>query len=133
MTILLADDDATIRRISSLILTRKGEHVVICAADGAEAIALAERERPDVILLDGMMPGLDGYQACRKLRSQKSTRDIPIIFLSANAGQAAAERALNLGATGTIFKPFDPRTLPKRIQKILDEAPSYRALGPKTA
>ncbi len=120
MKILIADDDATIRRISSLILARKGENTVFCAADGAEAVALAAKEHPDVILLDGMMPGVDGYQACQRLRSQKSTRDIPVIFLSANAGKADEERARNLGAAGTIHKPFDPRNLSKRIQEILD-------------
>ena len=83
MKVLVADDDATMLRIASLSLTKKGGHQVVCAADGAQAAAMAEADPPDLIILDGMMPVLDGPGVLLRLRQSDRTKDIPVIFLTA--------------------------------------------------
>ena len=124
MRILVADDDATMRTIASLSLAKKGGHEVTCAADGAEAVALAEANPPDVILLDGMMPVLDGPGALLKLRANEKTRNIPVIFLSAAAEPAALSLYRSLKPAGIIAKPFNPLTLSDLVRKILSEPPA---------
>jgi len=119
MKILIADDDATMLKIASLSLTKKGGHEVSCAADGAQAVALAEANPPDLIILDGMMPVLDGPGALLKLRESERTRNIPVIFLSAASDAAALDLYRSLRPAGIIAKPFNPLTLPDQIRSIL--------------
>jgi CheY-like chemotaxis protein len=115
--VLLVDDEPDIRTIVELTLGVEGWDV--CAArSGAEAIKLAESERPDVILLDVMMPGMDGVATFAELRESPQTRTIPVVFLTARAQTHEVGRYLNLGAAGVIIKPFDPMTLVQELRRI---------------
>jgi CheY-like chemotaxis protein len=124
MKILVADDDATMRAIASLSLAKKGGHEVVFACDGAEAVALAEANPPDVILLDGMMPVLDGPGTLLKLRANERTKDIPVIFLSAASDSEALALYRSLRPAGIIAKPFNPLTLSDLVRKILSQPPA---------
>jgi CheY-like chemotaxis protein len=119
MKVLVIDDDADIRTVSELSLTRVGGWDVVLAESGEEGIAVAEREQPDAILLDAMMPGLDGAATIERLKASDQTREIPIVFLTANLRQANRDRYLDLGAEGVVGKPFDPMTLPDEVSSAL--------------
>lgn len=121
MRILVADDDPTMLKIAALSLTKKGGHEVVCAADGAQAVALAEAAPPDLILLDGQMPVLDGPGVLLKLRGNDRTKNIPVIFLSGASDAAALDHYRSLNPAGIISKPFNPLTLPDQVRGILDK------------
>lgn len=120
MKVLLVDDDADLRTIGSLSLTTVARWTVVLAASGQEAVELARQERPNVILLDAMMPRLNGAGTFALLRAHEATAAIPIIFMTAKAQTRDLEQYLSLGAAGVISKPFDPMTLAARIVDILD-------------
>src|SRR5712691_3090301 len=103
--ILLIDDEADIREVASLALNTVGEFEVFTAGGGAEGIVQAQRSEPDVILLDVMMPGMDGPSTLAKLREVESTREIPVIFLTAKVQAADQRRYRELGVCGVIAKP----------------------------
>lgn len=124
MKILVADDDATMLKIAAISLTKKGGHEVACASDGAQAVAMAESNPPDLIILDGMMPELDGPGAFRKLRLSERTKNIPVIFLSASSDPEALALYRSLNPAGIIAKPFKPLELAEQVQKILSRPPS---------
>ena len=124
MKVLVADDDATMLRIASLSLTKKGGHQVVCAADGAQAAAMAEADPPDLIILDGMMPVLDGPGVLLRLRQSDRTKDIPVIFLSAASNPETLELYRSLRPAGIIAKPFSPMALSEMVRKILAERPA---------
>ena len=117
--VLLVDDDADIRRIGQLSLQAVGKWNVVLAASGAEALLAAEREAPDLILLDVMMPEMDGPTTLQRLRETKATAMIPMLFLTAKVQRNEVERFLQLGAQGVIRKPFDPMLLPKEILQLV--------------
>ena len=119
MRVLLAEDDPSILAIAVMALTRVGHHVVVTAVDGEEALTLASRERFDIILLDVMMPKLDGFETCTRLKADEATRAIPVIFLTAKAQVNEVHRGMGLGALGYILKPFDPMSLHRQIEDIL--------------
>jgi CheY-like chemotaxis protein len=106
----IVDDDAAVRLVCAVNLEVEGLHVLE-AEDGLEGLEQARCERPDLVLTDVKMPGLDGFQLAERLRRDERTRRIPLIFLSGEAGQENAERARTLGAVAYLTKPFDPRTL----------------------
>lgn len=116
--VLLIDDEEDIREIGEFALQAVGGFCVTLAASGAEGVHRAAEALPDVILLDVMMPGLDGQDTFRQLRSQESTSHIPVVFLTARVQRADIERLLALGATGVIAKPFDPVTLAAEIRTL---------------
>jgi CheY-like chemotaxis protein len=118
--VLVVDDDDHIRMVSRLSVEKVGNWQVAVAAGGEEAIELARAERPDLILLDVMMPDLDGPGTLERLQSQPETADIPVIFLTAKVQQHEVERYLELGAIGVISKPFDPMTLPDEIRNLTE-------------
>jgi two-component system OmpR family response regulator len=118
--VLIIDDDADIRMIAGLSLRRVGGMDVIEAASGLEGIQKAQAEKPDVILLDIMMPTLDGSETLAALRSQPATAATPVIFLTAKAAGAEVERLMALGATGVLIKPFDPRTLSRDVRALVE-------------
>ena len=120
MKILIIDDDADIRSIARLSLSRVGGMEVIEAGSGAEGVRKAEDERPDVILLDMMMPTMDGLETLAALRSQAATAATPVIFLTAKALGNQLERMTSLGAAGVLAKPFDPRTLSQDVRAFVD-------------
>lgn len=120
--VLLVDDEPHIRRIGELSLRGVGKWQVILAASGQEAVDLAARETPDVILLDVMMPGLDGPSTLALLREKPETSKIPVIFMTAKVQKHEVERYLLLGAVGVIPKPFDPMILPGQIADTIAAA-----------
>jgi len=117
--ILLVDDEQDIREVAALSLQAIGGWRVSSAADGGRALVMALAEQPDAILLDVMMPGLDGPATFKRLQDNPQTRDIPVIFLTAKAQSADRRRFAELGVAGTLTKPFDPMTLTDQIATIL--------------
>ena len=115
-SVLLVDDDPDIRTIGRLSLANVGGLTVHLAASGAEALALLASLRPDLILLDVMMPDLDGPATLRALKDDPALADIPVVFMTAKAHPREVERYLALGARAVIAKPFDPLTLAERVR-----------------
>jgi CheY-like chemotaxis protein len=118
--IMIVDDDEDIRLVGELAARRIGKWDVVVAATGEEALERARSEQPDVILLDVMMPTVDGPATLAMLREESDTARIPVIFLTAKAQKHEVERYMALGATGVIVKPFDVITLPDQIRRIVD-------------
>lgn len=117
--LLIIDDDEDIREVATLILESLAEFDVVAASSGLAGLASAGSELPDVILLDVMMPGLDGPSTLARLRGSNTTRAIPVIFLTAKVQAADRKRLSELGAAGIIAKPFDPMSLADDIFAIL--------------
>ena len=117
--ILVADDDDGLRQLLRLILAREG-YEVFEAANGEQALALAATVDPAVILLDVMMPGLDGYDVCRRLKSDQRTGDVPVVFVSAAEDVMRRNELQKLGAAACIKKPIGPRELVARIQAVMN-------------
>jgi CheY-like chemotaxis protein len=120
MKVLLVDDEADIRKIAKLSLEAVGKMQTLVAANAAEALALAASEHPDLILMDVMMPEMDGPTALGKLRADAATASIPVIFMTAKVQRAEVDHYKGLGALGVIGKPFDPMTLATEIRRIWD-------------
>jgi two-component system, OmpR family, response regulator len=119
--VMLVDDEDDIRTVGHLSLSRVGGWETVLAASGAEAVSKAAAERPDLILLDVMMPGMDGPTTFGQLRAQAATARTPIIFMTAKNQKQEVARYLELGAAGVIGKPFDPMTLPSEIKRLLPQ------------
>lgn len=117
--LLCADDEDDIRTILELALSLDPELEVHLVASGAEALARAKSATFDAIVLDGMMPGLDGYETCRRLKADPATAQVPIVFLTAKAQRSETERALALGAVACLTKPFDPLTIASDLRAAL--------------
>ncbi len=120
--IMIVDDDEDICTVAELAARRVGGWDVVVAASGEEALVKARTERPDVILLDAMMPVLDGPATLVKLREEPSTATIPVIFLTAKVQRREVEHYKELGAIGVIRKPFDAMTLPDEVRRIVQGA-----------
>ena len=118
MTVVLAEDDLDIQLVARLALKRAG-FVVQVVGNGLEALAAVRQDAPDVILLDWMMPELDGPETCRRLKSNPATAAIPVIFLTAKSQEAEIHRGLSLGAAGYVTKPFDALTLGQHVKDIV--------------
>lgn len=117
--VVVVDDDPSIREVAALSLSAVGGHDVRTAADGADGVELARRVRPDVVLLDVMMPMLDGPTVLARMRTIDALRDVPVVFLTAKVGSQEIRRLDGLGAVGVITKPFDPLGLPDRLADVL--------------
>ena len=117
MRILLAEDDANISMIAKMTLEQIGQHEVTVASDGAMALEFATTESFDLILLDEMMPKMNGIKVCEAYNSSGKTSG-PVIFMSANAQEPSVSRFKEI-ALGFIPKPFDPKSLCQRIDEIL--------------
>jgi len=118
--VLLVDDDASIREVIQMTLEVVGGWTVRLASSGPEAVQQLRERAPDAILLDLMMPGMDGPATLTRLRSVASDQNVPVILLSAKVQQRRDDQQLTgLGVAGVIAKPFDPITLPDRISTIL--------------
>lgn len=118
--LLLAEDDPDIQKVVRMSLRVRGVTDVLLADNGEECLRLVKEKRPDVILLDVMMPRMDGYETCRRLKNDPETKDIPVIFLTAKAQHFEMKRGLEAGALGYLIKPFDPMTLHDQIVAVLD-------------
>jgi two-component system alkaline phosphatase synthesis response regulator PhoP len=118
--ILVVDDEVYIVHILDFSLGIEG-YEVITAFDGEQALAKVASERPDLIVLDIMMPKLDGYETCKALKANAATRDIPVILLSAKGRNVDQKVGFEVGADDYITKPFSPRKLVERINSILGQ------------
>lgn len=116
--VLVVDDEDYILRILSFALRAEGWQV-LTASNGDETLKQVEREKPDLVVLDLMMPVIDGYQVLKRLRADPVTRDLPIIVLSAKGREFDRDAALELGADDYFTKPFSPQRLVERIQGLL--------------
>lgn len=121
-SILLVDDEPDIRTIGAMSLARVGKLEVRTAASGPEALQLVAEAVPDAILLDVMMPGMDGPATLAALRTIPELAQTPIIFMTAKVLRDEIDRWLSLGAVGVIRKPFDPMTLPTEVRALLEPA-----------
>ncbi|MBX9573903.1 MAG: response regulator [Candidatus Obscuribacterales bacterium] len=119
MKVLIIDDEEDIRSIASMSLGILGGIDVVEADGGEEGISKAAELQPDAILLDMMMPVLDGPGTLAKLRENSATKHIPVIFLTARAMTSEVEKLKQMGATGILTKPFDPTTLASQVKAIL--------------
>ena len=118
--ILVAEDERDIRELISFTLQFAGFEVVL-APNGAEAVEVATREHPDLILMDVRMPRMTGYQACEALKQIPEVQDTPVIFLSAKGQESEIQEGLGVGAVKYILKPFAPDDLTKQVKQILEE------------
>lgn len=105
--------------VLELILNRMARCEVIVASDGPEGLAKIQQQKPDVVLLDLMLPGMDGLEICQRAKADEETRLIPIIFLTAQPQPATVARAMALGAAGYLVKPFDPIKIIDQINEAL--------------
>ena len=119
--ILIAEDEKDIRELVSFTLSMLAKHQVIQAVNGLDAVEKAKAEKPDLILMDGRMPHLDGYQACAQLKEIEETKDIPVVFLSAKGQESEIQDGLTAGAHSYILKPFAPDDLIKGVNEILSK------------
>ncbi len=120
--ILYVEDEADIRAVARLALEAVGGFSVTICSSGAEAVERAPEVRPDLILLDVMMPGMDGVDTLRALRDLPETATTPVIFMTAKAQQSEIHNLRKLGALDVIAKPFDPMALSDRIRDIYEAA-----------
>ena len=123
--ILIVDDEESMRKVLAKRLTFWG-HTVVTAKDGQEAIAFAMLHRPDLILLDIMMPVIDGFQACRQLKAVRDTCHIPVVFVTAKSSKDLPAQARAAGADGVIQKPYDFTELSDMIQRLTTTPEGHR-------
>jgi two-component system OmpR family response regulator len=120
MSILVVDDDPGLRQTVRASLERAG-HATIAAADGAQALVAARREAPELVVLDIGLPEMDGFEVCRRLRTQS---DVPILFLTARDEEIDRVMGFEMGADDYVAKPFSPRELVARVRAILKRTAS---------
>ncbi len=126
-TILVVDDEPKIARLIRHVFPASSFEV-LSALDGSSAVTMVEDERPDLVLLDVMMPGMDGLQACRRIRE---ISDVPIIMVTARRADDDRIRGLDLGADDYVTKPFSPDVLAARVRAVLRRAhPESKQVGP---
>jgi DNA-binding response OmpR family regulator len=116
--VLIADDEEDIKLFTKLYLESRG-YDVVTAFDGLDTVSAVELEHPDVILLDVMMPVLDGYEVAQRLRANERTAEIPIIMLSAAGQLDSIRRGMQAGAQHYVVKPFEPKELEQLISEVL--------------
>jgi len=116
--IVIAEDERDIRDLIAFTLRFAG-HEVFAASNGEEAVELAEKETPDIILLDVRMPRMTGYDACIAIKENPNLVDIPVVFLSAKGQEAEIETGMKAGAEEYLLKPFAPDELTSRVNDIL--------------
>ena len=117
--ILVADDSPNIREILKLSLETDG-YTVVLAEDGDQALVMVEREKPDLVIMDIMMPRVNGFQVCRRLKGDRATHDVPVIMLTAKSGDQDVFWGKDCGADEYMTKPFSPRSLRKKLHELLD-------------
>ena len=123
--ILVVDDEIYIVHILDFSLGMEG-YEVVTALDGEQALQKVKTEQPDLIVLDIMMPKLDGYETCKQLKSDPATKHIPVILLSAKGRNVDQRLGFDVGADDYITRPFSPRKLVERVNALLDETNPQR-------
>ena len=119
--VMAVDDDQVIRGLLEVNLVMEG-HEVMTAVNGQDALDQVAQEHPDLILLDVMMPTVNGWQVAERLKQDPATTHIPIILLSARAMEADVRKGMDLGVQQYVTKPFDPIDLMELVDRLLDEA-----------
>lgn len=115
--ILVVDDQPLNIRILHMVL---GHHYqMFMATSGAQALALCAAQPPDLVLLDALMPGMDGYEVCERLKSDTRMRDMPVVFVTATDDPAEHRRGMDAGASAVITKPVDPATVLATVRRLL--------------
>jgi two-component system alkaline phosphatase synthesis response regulator PhoP len=127
-TVLVIDDEKDLIELVRYNLEREGFDV-IASADGPSGLDIARQHKPDLIVLDLMMPGMDGLEVCRQLRSDSRTSQLPVIMLSAKAAEADRIVGLELGSDDYITKPFSPRELVARIKAVMRRSAMQESQG----
>ncbi|MBI2858339.1 MAG: response regulator [Chloroflexi bacterium] len=117
--VLVAEDEDFVRTLVAATIGDDARYLILEAHDGGEALQIARREKPDLVLLDIMMPVLDGYSVCRQLKADPDTRGITIVMLSALAQEFNRRAALEAGADGYMVKPFSPTDLINKVEETL--------------
>lgn len=117
--VLIIEDDEAIREVIRYALESNGFEKTLSAADGAEGLEIARRERPSLILLDLMLPKIDGLEVCRRLKRDEETQDIPVVMLTAKSEESDIVLGLELGAVDYITKPFSSKVLVARVRAHL--------------
>ena len=117
--ILLVDDHQTVFRLLAAFVRIKG-YELLYAESGQQGIVMARQELPDLILLDVMMPDIDGFRVCQYLKENPETKDIPVMFLTARGAEGDLETGRKAGADGFMTKPFQTTEVLKQIEKLLD-------------
>mgnify|MGYP001060483926 FL=1 len=115
--ILVTDDEENIRLLVSSMLGN--DYIVLGASDGREAVNMAHSQKPDLILMDILMPKMDGYTACHALKKDPATKAIPVVMVSAVGYELNVKLSQEMGASGYITKPFEPRDLLDTIERVL--------------
>jgi len=115
--VVLVDDDSDLRKLVKLTLEFTAGWEVTVAADGAEGIDAVRKIKPDLAVVDLMMPGMDGYEVCRQLKGDAETADIPVVFLTARKELDPA-KLKEVGAAGVVVKPFEPEQLAGRLREL---------------
>ncbi len=118
--ILFIEDEPDQVRMISLRLEKSG-YEVIASLEGAEGLKMAAKEKPDLILVDVVMPGMDGFEVCRRLRKDPWTKDIPIISTTAAGMDDVEQQCLEAGADGCVRKPYDSADLLMKIKRLLEK------------
>lgn len=132
MKVLIIDDEEDVRRIAFLSLVHVGHFLVVEASSGEEGLVKARSEQPDAILLDAMMPVIDGPATLAKLRDDASTRHIPVVFVTASSMPAEVDRLRALGVKGVLTKPFNAMTLAYELESMILTAPmTHEVLDPQ--
>ena len=121
--ICYVEDDEDIQRIVRMSLERVGKMTVDVVGDSTKAIEAMIAFRPDLVMLDWMMPVLDGPALFRKMREREETKAFPVVFITAKAAQRDLDELLKMGAAGTISKPFNPKELPEQLRAIWAKLP----------
>ncbi|MDP2653137.1 MAG: response regulator [Candidatus Omnitrophota bacterium] len=116
--VLVVEDNPLVVRLNEALL-KAGDYDVITAMDGQSGIDMAVKERPDVILLDIILPKMHGFEVCKELRKREDTKHIPIVIVSGTGLEEVAEREPDLGVNGVITKPYDLNKLDEAIKKAL--------------
>lgn len=116
--VVVIEDEADILEVIQYNLSREGYEVVV-VSEGGEAVDVAKAAKPDLILLDLMLPGIDGIEVCRRLKFEESTRNVPVIMVTAKGEESDIVLGLGLGADDYVVKPFSPRELIARIKAVL--------------
>jgi len=117
------EDDEDIQRIVRMSLERVGKMTVEVVGDPLVAVERMITFKPELVLLDWMMPGMDGPALFRKMRESEATRDLPVVFITAKASQRDLDELRAMGAAGTISKPFSPKDLPEQLRAIWKALP----------
>lgn len=122
-SVLVVDDEPMARTLLRLMLVRAGFEVIE-AEDGFAALEKLEGDRPDIMILDVMMPGMDGFTVCKTIREDSAASDLPIIMLSAKTDSESVNKGLRVGADKYLTKPISPEDLTRHVRDILERTPT---------